>query len=158
VSRALIIGVGNPFRHDDGVGIAAIERLRQRGVQDADLVEESGEPVALVQRWSGWERVVLVDAVDSGGRPGDLHRFECVQGQWDAAAPVAAVSTHGLGVAEAIELGRALDRLPEHLLLLGIEAGDVSDGVGLSPPVEEALEALLEDLLKTAPGGGETSG
>ena len=70
MSRILIIGVGNPYRSDDGVGVAAIERLRQAGLIGVDLVEESGEPVALVQRWSGRSKVFLIDAVDSGGEPG----------------------------------------------------------------------------------------
>ncbi|MGD0593392.1 MAG: hydrogenase maturation protease [Acidimicrobiales bacterium] len=151
MTRRLIIGVGNPFRHDDGVGIAAIERLRLCGLHDTDLVEESGEPVALVQRWTGRETVVLVDAVDSGGPAGTLHRFECTKGLWGDVAPAAAVSTHGLGVLEAVELGRVLDRLPDRLVLLGVEAADVSDGVGLSPPVAAAVEALVGELTAPAP-------
>jgi hydrogenase maturation protease len=155
VSRILFIGVGNPYRTDDGVGAAAIERLRRAGLRGVDLVEESGEPVALVQRWSGRSKVFLIDAVDSGGEPGALHRFECIDGHWDAAPPASAVSTHGIGVAEAVELARVLERLPAHLVLYGIEVGDVRNGVGLSPPVAEALETLVDDLVAAAGAGSE---
>ncbi|MGO8875356.1 MAG: hydrogenase maturation protease [Acidimicrobiales bacterium] len=150
MTPALVIGVGNPYRRDDGVGIAVIERLREVGVPSLDLVEESGEPVALVQRWSGRDTVVLVDAVESGAPAGTLHRFECVGGEWDVAPPAAAVSTHGIGVAEAVALGDALECLPRHLVLYGIEVGDVGNGVGLSPEVAAALDTLVDDLVEAA--------
>ena len=155
MSAALIIGVGNPYRRDDGVGIAAIERLREAGLTAADLVEESGEPVALVLRWTGHETVTLVDAVDSGSPAGTLHRFECIGGHWDATPQSRAVSTHGLGIADAVELGRVLDRLPAHLFVFGIEVETVADGVGLSPPVASALDTLVAELAGRPAGAAE---
>lgn len=149
----LVIGVGNPYRHDDGVGVALIARLRECGLPGVELVEESGEPAALVQRWSGWKTVVLVDAVDAGKKAGTLHRFEWAGGRWDAAPSAAAVSTHGLGLAEAVELGRVLERLPDHLVVYGIEVADVSHGVGLSPPVAAALDTLVDDLVEAVRPG-----
>ncbi len=149
MTRPLVIGVGNPYRHDDGVGPAVIERLRLAGDERLEIVEETGEPAALVQRWSGRECVFLVDAVDSGGSPGDLHRFDCKRGSWRAGPPPAALSTHGAGIVEAVELGRVLDRLPDQLAFFGIEVEDTSDGVGLSPPVSAALDGLVRELLAT---------
>jgi hydrogenase maturation protease len=58
-------------------------------------------------------------------------------------------------VAEAVELARVLERLPAHLVLYGIEVGDVRNGVGLSPPVAEALETLVDDLVAAAGAGSE---
>lgn len=154
VRRPLVIGVGNPYRHDDGVGIAAIERLRDLSLTDVCLVEESGEPVALVQRWDGHDAVVLVDAVDSGGaaEAGALHRFECTGGEWDVVPSASAISSHGLGVAEAVELGRVLDRLPARLVFFGVEAADTSDGVGLSAAVLHGLDGLLDEVVSLLAG------
>ncbi len=144
--RTLVVGVGNPYRHDDGVGVAAVERLREAALPGVEPVEETGEPAALLQRWSGYDTVVLVDAVDSGAEPGSLHRFELSDGEWDAAPPPGILSTHGTGIAHAVDLARILERLPERLVFLGVETGDVSDGVGLTPPVAAGLDRLLGEL------------
>ncbi len=146
MTRPLVIGIGNPYRHDDGLGPALIERLRLAGEDRLEIVEETGEPAALVQRWSGRGCVLLVDAVDSGGLPGGLHRFDCQRGSWRAGPPPAVLSTHGSGIVEAVELGRALDRLPDQLVFFGIEVEDTSDGVGLSPKVSVALDSLVREL------------
>ena len=97
-----------------------------------------GEPVDLIHEWADEDEVILVDAVDSGAPPGTVHRI-------DAADPgVGAVpshgSTHALGVAEAIALGRALGQLPARLTLFGIEGGRFNAGGNLSPEVELATQ------------------
>lgn len=143
----LVVGVGNPFRHDDGVGVVVVERLREMAVPGVDVVEETGEPAALVQRWVGYRTVVIVDAVDSGAPPGSVHHFELNDGEWDAAPPSSVLSTHGTGVAHAVELARVLDRLPDRLVFLGVETGDVTDGVGLTPAVAAGAEGLLAELM-----------
>lgn len=145
-ASTLVVGVGNPFRHDDAVGPAAIERLRSSHLDGVDLVEETGEPAALVQRWSGYGTVVLVDAVDSGSTAGSLHRFELKDGRWDAMPPSSVLSTHGVGVAHAVELARVLDRLPTRLLFYGVETEDVRQGVGLSAAVAAGLDRLIVEL------------
>ena len=57
-----------------------------------------------------------------------------------ASAPSA--STHHLGVAEAVELGRSLGRLPDRREVIGIEGGWFGAGRGLSPEVRGAVEEL----------------
>jgi hydrogenase maturation protease len=67
-------------------------------------------------------------------------------------------STHAFGVADAVELARALDRLPPRLILYGIEGGNFAAGVKLSLAVEQAacatVERILDDLQALFPGGG----
>ena len=83
---------------------------------------------------------MVVDAAASGAPPGSVRRFEA------HAAPLPAhllrSSTHAFGVAEAIELARALGRLPPILDVYAIEGSDFSAGAGLSPPVAAAVEWL----------------
>lgn len=142
----LVIGVGNPYRCDDGVGLVVLDRLGRDHPQ-VEVVEETGEPAALVSRWTGRDNVVLVDAVSSGGAPGMIHRLDCSGGQWSGAPPAAQASTHGLGVADAVELGRILGRLPDRLILLGVETGDVSAGVGLTDAVTAAVDDVVAAVL-----------
>lgn len=150
--QVLVVAVGNPFRHDDGLGLVVLNRLATLARDDAalsgaDIVEESGEPVALISRWAGYASVIMIDAVSSGAAPGRLHRIECSGGNWNVGRSSARASTHGLGVAEAVALGRTLDRLPQRLIVLGLETADVRHGEGLSEPVAASLDLLVDAVV-----------
>lgn len=140
----LILGCGNPDRSDDAAGLLVVQRLCQLGVEAR---EHPGEMLALMDAWSGAPEVILIDAVVSGAAPGEIRR-------WDGAAPLPRepfrCSTHALGVAEAVELGRALDRLPPKLILYGIEAMKFDRGGPVSPEVADAVERLAKDIASQA--------
>ena len=145
-----IVGIGNALRGDDAVGLVVARRLHEL-VPAADVIERSGEPAELLEKLGdGVETVVLVDAVSSGARPGAVHRLDAS----DGALPFAAsASTHGLGLAETVELGRALDCLPARLLVYGIEGAAFELGAPLSPDVARAavtVTAELQQLLEEA--------
>ena len=132
----MLIGVGNPWRGDDAAGLEVARR--------AGGSEHEGECSGLVDLWSGFDSVVLVDACASGTEPGTVLRFAA------DGAPLPArgmrSSTHAFGVPEAIELGRSLGRLPAEVLVYAIEGADFAPGAGLSPPVERAVAAVAEEL------------
>lgn len=139
----LVIGCGNAGRGDDAAGLLAARRLRELGV---DAREQTGEALALIDAWTGAERVILIDAVVTGSAPGTIS-------SWDAAtAPVVRdafrTSSHAFGVAEAVELARALDRLPPSLTIYGIEARSFGTGEPASAKVVEAAESLAGRIAK----------
>jgi len=140
----VIIGVGNEYRSDDGVGIAVARRLRALFPTGVTILGESGEGAALIQAWQGATWVMLVDAVRSGAPLGTIHRFDARA----ASVPTGFFhySTHAFSVAEAVELARSLDQLPPHLVVYGIESENFAAGVQLSPAVEQAVEAVVERL------------
>jgi hydrogenase maturation protease len=143
-----IIGLGNALRGDDAVGLVVAQRVREL-LPGADILELSGEPAELLDALGdGVEHVVLVDAVTSGALPGTVHRLDASQA---ALVVEANTTTHGLGLAETIELGRALGRLPARLLLYGIEGQDFALGAPLSPAVARAADALVVELAGHGP-------
>jgi hydrogenase maturation protease len=144
----VVIGVGNEFRRDDGVGPAVIARLGDLAPPGVRLVITDGEPARLVEAWSGAAVAVVVDAVRAEPpRPGTVHRF-VVDGPGTGTGRAA--SSHGLGLDDAIALAVALDRMPARLIVHAIEAGDLTQGPGLTPPVAAAVgavaTAVLDDL------------
>ena len=145
--RTVVVGVGNAYRGDDAVGLEVAERVRLRAA-DVEVVVCEQEPLRLLDAWAGAELVLLVDAVSSGAEPGTVHRLDAT------GAPVPASvfrgSTHAFGVAEDVELGRALGRLPERLLDFGVEGAEFRSGHGLTPAVAAAVEPLVEELLEEA--------
>ncbi len=112
------------------------------------MLELEGEPVDLIEAWDGVDAVVVADAVASGGEPGEVHRIDAVAGPLPAA--LAGHSTHALGLAEAVELARALDRLPARLVVYGIEAASFETGAEPSAAVlaaaERVADAVAEEL------------
>ncbi len=138
--RTLVIGVGNRWRGDDGIGPRTVEALAALGADgpDADLLTLDGEPGRLVAAWEDRSRVVVVDAIVTGDPPGTVH---CVTTGF--AGRGAAASSHGNGIAEAVALGRALGRLPERLVMVGVEPGRLDHGDELSPAVAAALDTVI---------------
>ncbi|HEV2377217.1 MAG TPA: hydrogenase maturation protease [Streptosporangiaceae bacterium] len=145
VHRALVIGVGNPYRSDDGAGLAVTARVREHAPPGVQTVDMEGEVVSLLDAWEGASVVYLVDAVWSGGEPGSVYRFDACGGL--APAAFRHRGTHTFSVADTIELARALDRLPPRLVVYGIEAASFAAGTGLSPEVAAAVRDVTSRLL-----------
>lgn len=146
----VVLAVGNAYRGDDGVGLAVGEALEARVAPEVTVVPCEQEPSRLIDAWEGAATAVVVDAVVSGAQPGTVHRFDASQ----TPIPVGIFrsSTHAFGVGDAIELARALGRLPGRVLVYGVEGGAFDAGEGLTQPVEDAVprvvDAVLHDLAK----------
>jgi hydrogenase maturation protease len=146
MTDVVVVGVGNAYRGDDGAGLAVVRRLQGRVPDGVSVVPCEQEPTRLLDAWSGARAAVVVDSVASGAEAGTLHRFDA------SAEPVPArvfrSSTHAFGVGESIELARALGRLPERVLVYGVEGGAFAASEGLSPPVAAAVDRLVAAVLE----------
>ncbi|WP_030681139.1 hydrogenase maturation protease [Streptomyces sp. NRRL B-1347] len=148
-TRIAVVGVGNEYRHDDGLGPAVVARIRERTTvrplpPGTTLDTCDGEPGRLITLWQGADLAVVVDAAHAHpGTPGRVHRIEL-----DAVrlAQPPAAGSHGLGLGEAVELARVLGRLPGRLVVFAVEGSDTSLGTGLSPAVAAAIGPLAETV------------
>jgi len=142
----LIIGCGNAQRGDDAAGIMAANRLRLLGVS-AQIC--SGEPSELIDMWKEADDVIVIDAVITGAPPGSLH-------VWNGRRPLkvgrSLGSTHGLGLAEAIELSRTLGSLPGNIRVFGIEGQSFAPGSEVSPSVEKGIELVIQEISRELNG------
>jgi len=145
VTRTVVIGIGNRLRGDDAAGVVVAEQLRPRVRDGVEVVSCDEEPSRLMEAWEGAESVLLVDTVSSGSPPGTLHRVEA--GEQAVPARTFRSSTHAIGIADTIELARALGRLPRRVRIYGIEAGGFTTGAALTPAVESAVAFLVKDVL-----------
>jgi hydrogenase maturation protease len=141
----LIIGLGNQYRRDDAVGLVAARRLKEAVPEPVRVLEESGEATALMDAWQGADTVILIDALNSGAKPGTVRRLDAHA--QSIPAGFFHYSTHAFGVAEAVELARALGQLPPRLIVYGIEGKTFEAGLGLSPEVEKAAQEVVERVL-----------
>lgn len=135
--RRIVLGIGNPDRGDDAAGRAAARLLRGALPDDVEVAEHDGEATSLLARLDGAEAAYLIDASASGAPSGAIRRFDA------AAAPLpggaVGLSSHGFGIAEAVELGRALGQLPPRCVVYAIEGACFEVGAPLSPAVLAAV-------------------
>jgi hydrogenase maturation protease len=146
-SQILVIGVGNEFRNDDGVGISVARKLKELNLDNVIVIEQSGEGTALMECWSAGEMVFVVDAVSSGANAGTIFRINA-QAQ-TIPANFFNYSTHKFSLAEGVELSRALGELPAHFFIYGIEGKNFSAGEKISEEVRNAMEIVVKEIADT---------
>jgi len=154
----LILGVGNEYRSDDAAGLLVARQLRERRLPGVEVCEHAGEAASLMEAWRGVGEVILVDAVAADAEPGQIVRLDV------HARPIPRAlfrcSTHAFGVAEAIELSRALGELPPRFIVYGVVGTSWAPGTDCSQEVVSAI-ATIERLvaarvrsMKRASGSG----
>lgn len=138
----LVIGVGNEFRGDDAAGLLVARKLGCQNLPGATVIEQSGEGVDLITAWEGYPQVFLIDAVQSGAKPGTIHRFDAHE---NVLPPdFFHFSIHAFGIAEAIEVARSLGELPPYLIVFGIEGDNFNIGSQVSYDVQHTLEQVIQ--------------
>ncbi len=141
----LLIGIGNAFRRDDGAGLAVAERVAALAPPGVEVVAHHGEGAELMELWRGREAVIVVDAVSSGQPAGTIRRFDAEREALPA--ELFCFSSHAFGVAQAVEMARALGGLPGRLRVIGIEGEDFGHGQGLGPAVAAAVAAVAAEIV-----------
>lgn len=131
--RVVVLGVGEPYRRDDGCGPRVVRAVRGRVDASVTLVEHVADPTALLDLWDGAGLAVVVDAMRSGAVPGTVLRLE--SSGLSRAALGRPTSSHGLSVRDAFEIGTALGKLPRRLVVFLVEAEDLGPGESVSPRV-----------------------
>jgi hydrogenase maturation protease len=141
-----IIGIGSPFGFDQ-LGWVVIERIRSNGVRrllaldDAQLLALDRPGPGLLAAIRDCHGAILVDAVEDDTLPRgtvvclDGHRLQHGGGH---------ASSHGLGLAEVLALGRALDELPAQLAVVGMAAGREDARAPTAAEIEQVCAAVAE--------------
>jgi hydrogenase maturation protease len=145
----LVLGLGNPICGDDGLGIAAVERLLALHEPPAGVRVLDGGTLglALLPEVETADRVILVDAVRDDAPVGSFVRLE---GDEVAPAVAARLSPHQIGVADLLDAARWVERYPGRVLLLGLVPGSIELGLERSPEVESNLFELVEKVVAEA--------
>jgi hydrogenase maturation protease len=143
-ARPLVIGIGNRDRGDDAAGPLVADELLRAGTGNLEVLVLEGDLSDLCLRWDRGQEVVVVDAVVAGRSPGTVVELDASSAELAASGGL--VSTHGVGLAEAISLARLLDRLPARLTIIGIEAASFDHLAPPSAAVAQAVTAVAERL------------
>lgn len=141
----MVIGIGNRDRGDDAVGPAVTDGVGRLCGDRATVFIAEGDLSDLVVRWSADQDVVVVDAMVSGRSPGSVLQIDALASSIPTDNGL--LSSHGIGLAETVELARLLDRLPRSLTLWAIETVSFEQFDPMTPAVADAVEPLVERLV-----------
>jgi hydrogenase maturation protease len=136
---SIVIGIGNRDRGDDAVGPLVCDLLGG----GAPTLALEAMPYELALAWGRDDRVVVVDAAAPAGDPG---RITVTDGLARRLVPPTAISTHAIDVSGAIDLARAIGRLPAALEVIGVEGADFRVGAPMTPRVRASVGRVADQL------------
>jgi hydrogenase maturation protease len=145
--EVLVIGLGNPIMADDGLGLAALERLRQRWSlpESVRLVDGGTWGMTLLPLIEEAERVVFLDAINVGRPVGSLVRLEREELPRLFAHKL---SAHQIDLREVLAVAELRGTVPSDLVAIGLQPGRLEMSSELSPELECRLEELLTAVLE----------
>lgn len=144
-AKTVLVALGNSWRGDDCVGVEIARRLDAR-CPGRFAIRQPEDTWTLIEAWDGAPLAVVIDAAVSGARPGTIRRI--VPSKDALGGGPARHSSHGLDLAQALELARALGRAPERLVVYAVEGRQFEHGARLSPEVERAIDEAIEAVLR----------
>lgn len=140
--QIVVIGLGNPLMGDDGLGLAALEQLRAgwRLSPSVELVDGGTWGLTLLPVIEAAERVLLIDAIDTGGPPGTLHVLEHAQIPRYLATKI---SPHEVDLRDVLALAELRRTLPQDTVAIGLQPAAITLSSELSDVVRLQLDALV---------------
>ncbi len=148
MTKTVILGCGNTLMGDDGVGIRVIERLQEMKLPENVEVIEAGVGGMSILSWiEDADKAIIVDAVQTGNEPpGTVYEFT------DKELPPSdmfMLSLHDLNLVDTINVGRVVQKMPEEIIIIGVEVKRVAEFTKeLTPEVEGAIPEVLDLVLK----------
>ena len=138
----VVIGIGNPLMGDDGIGLAALQRLRAWEFDPyVERVDGGTWGMNLLRFVEEARRLIILDAIEAGQAPGtpvllegdEIPRFLSTK-----------LSPHQIELREVLALAELRSTLPEETLALGLQPGRIEMSERLSPEVEGRLAEVVE--------------
>ena len=139
-----VIGIGNPLRRDDGIGIVLLEKLIEKKDElpsDIEYIDGGTGGMNLLHLLARFDIAIILDAVNFDGHPGELRLFTSEEVRSKKVS--LNISTHESDFLKVIQLSKELEKQPDELFIFGIQPKDTSFGKGLSPELQRNIELLL---------------
>ena len=145
--RVLVLGIGNTVMSDDGVGVKVVQMLQQQYLFPAnvELVDGGTLGLDLLPQLEGISHLIMVDAVETGAKPGTLVRLA---GEELPIALETKISPHQMGLKDLLAVARLLGHAPGEMVLIGVQPGSIEMDTELTPEVAAQLAAMQAAVLK----------
>jgi hydrogenase maturation protease len=155
VRDILILGIGNILLKDEGVGVHVVKKLEGRPLPDNVEVLDGGTAgLDLTYFIANRKKVIVIDTVKAGEKPGTIYRLTEKNLR---IGPKAIMSFHEIDFLDALYISEVMGEKPEETIIIGIEPKDMSDGLELSPEIEERIPKIIEVVMKELNHNGRKS-
>jgi len=147
MGKHLVLGVGNLLLSDEGIGIHAIRRLLETNQlpEDVEIVDGGTAGLSLLYYLEGVDRLVIIDAVETGLPPGSIVRL--AGGQIPAYMALK-VSPHEITLPDFLAAARLRGLYPKEVVVWGMQPGSLEAGVELSPALAVQLDSLVGHVVE----------
>lgn len=143
--RVQVLGVGSTILSDDGLGIRVIERLRDENLPGKVTLTEAGTAGAvLLDIIEEGDRLIVIDVIQSGARPGTIHELSL--DDLSSVAPAHLASSHGFDLITTLALARGIGGkdVPHDVVIIAVEAADITTfAENCTPEVEAAIDEVV---------------
>ena len=137
----MVLGIGNLLCRDDGIGVRIAGEMQSLDKYSGIRIVDGGTaPDLFVLLDSDVTKLIIVDALRGGGRPGYIYRLKLGE---ENIADETPASLHGMGILDSLKLMRQLGQQPPPVTVIGIEPADVSHGLQLSPVIEAIIPIII---------------
>ncbi|MFH1703442.1 MAG: HyaD/HybD family hydrogenase maturation endopeptidase [Nitrospirota bacterium] len=137
----LILGIGNILLKDEGVGVHVVERLKTMPLpENVEVLDGGTAGLDLTDFIAGRKKLIVIDAVNAGGKPGTIYRL--TKENLDI-KPKAIGSFHEIDFLDALYISEIMNSKPEEVVVIGIEPKDMGIGTELSPEIEERIPEII---------------
>jgi hydrogenase maturation protease len=148
--RITILGIGNLLLQDEGVGVHLIHRLADIKMPGSvDLVDGGTSPDISSLVDNNIDKLIIVDAVEAGGKPGTIYRFSASDLDVDQHN---IISLHEIGILNSLQTMNVLNEQPKSIVIFGIEPESMDFGLDLSSEVNEQMSQIIELVLEEIKG------
>ena len=147
MGKSLVLGVGNLLLSDEGIGIHAVKKLMETQAlpEDVEIVDGGTAGLTLLYYLEGVERLVIIDAVETGGPPGTIVRLA---GDKIPAYMALKVSPHEITLPDFLAAARLRDLYPQEVVVWGMQPESLDVGVELSDALAKKLDTLLDLVIE----------
>jgi len=154
--RVLVLGIGNLVMSDDGVGVKVIQHLQReyRFAENVEIMDGGTLGLDLLPMLEGIDHLIVVDAVETGRKPGTCVRLA---GEELPIALETKVSAHQMGLKDLLSVARLLGHSPGEMVLIGVQPGSIVMDTELTPDVAAVLHVLVDKVMDELKKIGITS-
>lgn len=141
----LVVGVGNSIMTDDGVGVHAIRELEKTELPDeVELFDGGTLGIDLMPFLEGREKLIFIDSVKGGNKPGTLYKFHPDDLNYEAAPKT---SVHQIGLIESLQMISLIGKSPGRVIIFGVEPHIIDWGENLTPELDAVMSKLVKHVL-----------
>lgn len=142
----MVVGVGNSIQMDDGVGIHVLRELENYDLfEEVELFDGGTLGIDLMPYLEGKEKLIFIDSVKAGQKPGTILRFQPDDLTYDDAPKT---SVHQIGLIESLQMISLIGKAPDRIVIFGIQPKLIDWSEELTDEVKASIPKLIPHILK----------